>query len=273
MPEHITVPPTLMGDTETKVQQLRSYLTTVSDILNRNFDSIGDNDLTDREREAMAGVVQTGGSLNDVASLRDLIVRSVEYFKQALQGIEKVPLSAEVLNGHFAQYVKAVEIGVAADPAGTMKTDQLITILQKLKQDDIGIRNYIYAGKLRTVSGTVVYGVAIGKDVVTYTTAGVESFHPENAAIEVLADGIKGKIMNATTAETNMNNVTDSGTYWLTMSDMTNGPSDLSAKHEVTVTGDGTRVNQRIYGSLSIYFRHYDGSSWGSWRKVEGTQV
>lgn len=270
MPERVEVPQSPRGDIRDQLNQIYRYLMNLSDVLNRNFQSIGGNDLTDSERAVMKGIMQNpDGEENDYASLKRYIIETAEYVQKTLKDYKDSSLTDEVNSGKFGRYVRETTAKVKADPAGHMMEQQLIAILQKLKNDDIGLRNYIYAGTIRTG----VKGVAIGENVVTFGTDGTETFHPENAKAEITAEGIKGKILNATTTATDMNNVTEPGTYWLTMADMSHAPSDLSAKHEVQVTGDGTRINQRIYGSLSIYFRHYDGSSWGSWRKIEGTQA
>lgn len=270
MPERVEVPSAPRGELREQLTQLYRYLLNLSEVLNRNFQSIGGNDLTDNERAVMQGILKDpDGEENSYATLKRYIVETADYVQKTLKDYKESSLTDEVNSGKFGRYVMETKIQVKADPAGHNIEQKLIELLQKLKNDDISLRNYIYAGTIRTG----VNGVAIGQNVVTFAQDGTEMFHPENAKAEITAEGIKGKVLNAVTTATDMNNVTEPGRYWLTMADMTHGPSDLSAKHEVQVTGDGTRINQRVYGSLSIYFRHYDGSSWGSWRKIEGTQV
>ena len=284
MPERIEVPPTMIGSTEEKLNQIWRYLYNTSEVQNRNFQSIGGNELTDKERTTMKGIMQeTGEGQSAYSTLKQMVLDTAEYVKKEMKSVRDFSLTDEVTSGRFDRYVQQVNAKVPSDPAGHLITQQLITILQKLKQDDISLRNYIYAGKLRTVSGTDIYGVAIGKNVVTFAQDGTETFNPANAVMEVTAGGIQGnltgnvtgnltgQVLNATTTETDMDDVTAPGTYWLTMANMTHAPSDLSGIHEVQVTGNGTQINQRVYGNLSIYIRNYDGGSWNSWRKIEGT--
>ena len=81
MPEHIDVPPTLTGDEQNQLQQIWRYLYGLSEILNRNMANIGGNELTDRERVAMRGIVDTQ-QINSVESLRDMVVNIADYVRR-----------------------------------------------------------------------------------------------------------------------------------------------------------------------------------------------
>ena len=189
----IDSPPILNGSPDQKLEQVRSYLFGVVEALNQNLESIGGNDLSDAEQAAMQGIMSTGDArtLNNVSSLRELIVRTVEYFKKALTQIEKTTLPAEVNNGHFETYVKDVQISTASDLGGHQVTQSIVGILQALKLDDLKLRNYVYAGKLRTVGSTDIFGVAIGKNVTTYAEDGTETFNAENVVLEIVDEKIR----------------------------------------------------------------------------------
>lgn len=94
MAERIDVPPTLMGDYETKLRQLWSYLFNTSETLNRALQNIGGNELTDRERAAVQGIMQAGGGLDDVTSLKELLVQTAEYVKKEINSLQNYVNSA-----------------------------------------------------------------------------------------------------------------------------------------------------------------------------------
>lgn len=299
----IETPPFLTGGADEKAVQLRDYLFKLVEDLNRNLESIGGSDLTDRERAAMQGVVQTNaGNLNSIQSLRDMLVQTVEYFKQQLNQIEKVPLLAEVNNGHFATYVKAVQIGTASDLGGHQVTQSIVGILQALKLDDLKMRNYVYAGKLRTVGGTDIFGVAIGKNVTTYAEDGTETFNPGNVVLEIVDEKIRimdggdeiliistttgggdthvdikpgldadyakfkgvfdGTFPSQTTAESSFDDIEDPASYWINVASVSDGPSDLSS---------GTYLLEVLVTSGTIHQRISTGTVIYTREKRSGT--
>lgn len=271
MPELINYPPLLAGTARDQILQLRSYLATTAEALNRNLQDIGGNDLTDRERASVQGILRTGGGLDSVASLRDMVVQLAEYVKKSVEQIKQSPIAGEVESGRFGQYVMTTSIGVPADLDGHNRTEQLISILQKLKQDDLTVRNWFYAGTLREG----VTGAAIGKDVVTFAQDGTETFTPGNAAIEILTDGtinIPGTVEDRTTTETDFDNITAAGTYWVDVDGMTHGPTGLSSGDCLldvhTTTGI---IRQRLEAAAAVYIRRKTGDTWGGWIAYAGT--
>lgn len=269
MPEHINPPPILTGDNKTQIAQLRAYLFTVSEAMNRNMQNIGGNELSDRERAAVQGVIQQGGGLDDVASLRDMVVRLAEYVKKAVGAISVNPLENEVSSGRFGRYVQTTTVTVPADLDNHNKALQIATILTALKETDLKIRNRIYSGELRTG----VTGVAVGPDIVSFAEDGEETFTPGNAVMEILDDGTVS-IKDRTTTATSFNNITDPGRYWVSMSGMTNGPSGLTTGdcmlEIITTTGI---IRQRLEDAGAVYIRRKTSGTWGSWYKYTGTAV
>ena len=308
MHEHINTPPTLVGDEKNQLQQLWSYLYGMSEAINRNLQAIGGNDLTDRERAAVQGIIQTGGGLEDVQSLRDMVVRLAEYVKKAVNEIKNNPLENEMDNGRLTRYVQIAEMEVPADLSGNNKKDPLITILRKLKGDDLGLRNGIFVGELRTG----VTGAAIGPDVVTYAADGTESLHTENAVLEITGGGIRflengdelmkissvvsgstqtvkiepgadaeelkvyaeliGAVQNAETTETDFDDITEAGSYWVDVSGMTNGPTGLSTGDCLLEVNAGAAViRQKLEAEAAIYIRRCVSNTWGGWVEYTGT--
>lgn len=308
MHEHINTPPTLGGDEKNQLQQLWSYLYSMSEAINRNLQAIGGNDLTDRERAAVQGIIQTGGGLEDVQSLRDMVVRLAEYVKKAVNEIKSNPLESEMDNGRLTRYVQIAEMEVPADLSGNNKKDPLITILRKLKGDDLGLRNGIYVGELRTG----VTGAAIGPNVVTYAADGTESLRTENAVLEITGGGIRflengdelmkissvvsgstqtvkiepgadaeelkvyaeliGAVQNAETTETDFDDITEAGSYWVDVSGMTNGPTGLSTGDCLLEVNAGAAViQQKLEAEAAIYIRRCVSNTWGGWVEYTGT--
>ena len=146
MHEVINPPPLLTGDSKTQIAQLRAYLFAVSESMNRNLDMIGGNDLTDRERAAVQGVIQQGGGLDDVASLRDMVVRLAEYVKKAVGQIEVNPLENEVTSGRFGRYVQQTLVVLPAE-GGSEETKSILTALRGLKTDDITLLQCVIGGE------------------------------------------------------------------------------------------------------------------------------
>ena len=91
----------------------------------------------------------------------------------------------------------------------------------------------------------------------------------------------EGGTVGQTTSETDMNNLTTPGHYWMTFSSsITNKPSSLANNSycEVIVSkapeGVSNDIHQMIIKENEIYVRlAWMGTSWGSWYKFSGTQV
>lgn len=94
MAERIDVPPTLMGDNETKLRQIWRYLFNTSETLNRALQNIGGIELTDRERAAVQGIMQEDSGLDDVSSLKELMVQTAEYVKKEINSLQNYVNSA-----------------------------------------------------------------------------------------------------------------------------------------------------------------------------------
>ena len=183
MPEHIDVPPMLMGDNDTKIMQLRSYLFNLTEVLNRNLQSIGGNELTDRERAAVQGIIQQGGGLDDVNSLLAIVVRLAETVKKE----------------------------------------------QQTYQDFVN--------------------TAVSRAIINATA-------------------------DRTTTETDMDEITSAGNYWIDIEEMENGPGDLTegiVRLEI-VTTNGI-IQQRIWRRGRIYLRTQEEDTWTGWYRFSGTAV
>ena len=193
MAERIDLPPTLQGDEKAQLQQLWSYLYQMSEAINNNLDAIGGNDLTDRERATMqqilqaAGVTQDGVS-TDYETLKSLIIKTADFVQTSLQEYRMVLFGETVAAGQFGQYNRRTGMDVAVTPEGILQKFSLREIVKDLKTYEVNAKNYIKTGLLRTVSSIPVYGVAIGKDVVTFSENGTETYNDGNKVAELTAD-------------------------------------------------------------------------------------
>lgn len=75
MAERIGMPPALSGDRDAQIKQIWQYLYNMAEIMNRNLDSIGSNELTDAEKQIMKPIIGD----DKPNSLKKMIVKVAEY--------------------------------------------------------------------------------------------------------------------------------------------------------------------------------------------------
>ena len=193
MAERIDFPPTLQGDEKAQLQQLWSYLYQMSEAINGNLDAIGGNDLTDSERKSMqeilqaAGVTQDGVS-TDYETLKSLIIKTADFVQTSLQEYRTVLFGETVASSQFGQVNRRTGMDVAVTPDGVLQKFSLREIVKDLKTYEVNAKNYIKTGYLRTENNIPVYGVTIGKDVVTFSADGTETYNDGNKVAELTAD-------------------------------------------------------------------------------------
>lgn len=191
MHEHIELPPTLQGDEKNQLQQVWSYLYQLSEAINNNLDAIGGNDLTDSERMIMQKITTSGGDElvpSEYETLKSLIIKTADFVQTNLQEYRMKLLGETVASGQFGRYVRQTGLDVEVNPEGITQNYSFQEIVQGLKHYEINAKNYIKTGLLRTVSSIPVYGVAIGKDVVTFSQDGTETYNDGNKVAELTAD-------------------------------------------------------------------------------------
>lgn len=189
------------GDENQKIDGLYRYLVRMADELNIQLGKIGSNDLTDEERQVMMDVIrETSGPAGQEAeyldgaaqmeSLKSLIVKTAKFVQTKLQEYRTSLLRETVAEGQFGRYVRNTGLDVIVNPEGVTQNFTFREIVQGLRNFEIFSKNYIKTGLLRTEGGLPVYGLQIGKDIVTFSEDGEETYHDGNKAIEVLADAI-----------------------------------------------------------------------------------
>lgn len=194
MAERIDIPPTLQGDEKSQLEQMWRYLYQLSESINNNLEAIGGNDLTDTERATMqqilaaAGGGDAQGAASDYETLKSLIIKTADFVQTSLQEYRMKLLGETVASGQFGRYVRQTGLDVEVTPTGITQNYSLREIAEDLKHYEVNAKNYIKTGLLRTVSSIPVYGVAIGKDIVTFSNDGTETYNDGNKVAELTAD-------------------------------------------------------------------------------------
>ena len=194
MAERIELPPTLQGDEKSQLQQLWSYLYQMSESLNNNLQAIGSNDLTDNDRKIMQKIIQDAGEsapqFSEMETLKSLIIKTADFVQTSLQEYRLNLLGESVASGQFGRYVRNTGLDVEVTPEGIKQNYSFEEVVQGLKEFSVNAKNYIKTGLLRMEDELPVYGVAIGKDVVTFEEDGTETYHDEKKVLELTADVI-----------------------------------------------------------------------------------
>ncbi len=191
MGKRIELPKLPAGQTQEQLQALYSYLYQMAEALNGNLAEIGGNDLTDSEREIVREIVGTGNAedgRSEAETLKSLIIKTADFVRTELNEYRMNLLGEYVAEGKFGKYVRRTGLNVDVTPTGIQQNYTFQEIIQGLKTYEVNAKNYIKTGLLRTVDNVPVYGVAIGKDIVTFSEDGTETYNDGNKVAELTAD-------------------------------------------------------------------------------------
>ena len=198
MADRVELPRLPAGDAETQLQEMYNYLYRMAETLNANLAEIGGADLTDDERQLMNSLSPNNGTESspsfagsEAETLKSLIIKTASWVKSALDAYRINLLGDYVAEGKFGKYVRNTRMDVEVTPTGTTQNFKFSEIIEDLKHYEVNAKNYIKTGLLRTVSSVPVYGIAVGKDVVTFAEDGTETYHDENKVAEFTADDLK----------------------------------------------------------------------------------
>ena len=188
MAERIEIPPMPGGPVEKQLQEIWSYLNRLAKTMNRNLDQIGNSALTDNEQvliNELSGM--TGAGVNsgytETETLKSLIIKTAQYVKTEMERYRTAIYGTDA-EGSGENWDRKQGVSVVVTPDGIRQTYSYADLLKLLKQHDVQARNYIRTGFLRTENGASVYGVAIGKDVVTFGPDGTETYHDSSRVAE-----------------------------------------------------------------------------------------
>ena len=197
MPEIIEYPQKPNGNELQQLQQMYGYLYTMAETLNRNLAQIGGNELTEAEMKIMRDVIGEPAESDGVRqvaaeaeTLKSMIIKTAEFVRTELQEYNIRLMGGVEAEGQLGKYVRKTKLDVDITPEGIQQKFSFAEIIQGLKTYEINSKNYIYSGLLRTVNGIPVYGVAVGKDIVTFTQDGEEVYTDGNKVAEFTADAL-----------------------------------------------------------------------------------
>lgn len=188
---NIELPPTPAGDEAAQLQQMYRYLYQLAEDLRISLNATGGNELSDDEMQVMQGIIggEPGKSTpQGMESLKSLIIKTAEYVQNSIQDFRTSFIGETAANGQFGEYVRRTQLDVDVTPTGVTQNYTFREIIQGLRTYEVNAKNYIKTGLLRTVDSLPVYGVAIGKDIVTFSEDGTETYNDGNKVAELTAD-------------------------------------------------------------------------------------
>jgi hypothetical protein len=207
MAEIIDLPQQGSGTAQQQLEEMYRYLYRLAKDLNLNFEHIGNasvaltseeqqlmNDLT---RAEMTDVQKAEDSLYagkhnyaEAETLKSLIIKTAQFVKDEVQNIRAVLYGEESASGQFGDWKRKKGLRVDVTPDGVKQTYSYAEIVQGHQTFEINSKNYIKTGFLRTESSLPVYGVQVGKDIVTFDENGNETYNDENKVAEFTADAL-----------------------------------------------------------------------------------
>lgn len=191
MGRRIELPRLPEGETQEQLQELYSYLYQMADALNNNLAEIGNGNYTDEEMKVVREIVgtdETNPGMPEAESLKTLIIKTAQLIKTEIDAYNLKLIGTYEAEGKLGRYVRKTRLDVDVTPSGITQNYTFQDIIQGLKTYEVNAKNYIKTGYLRTENNIPIYGVAIGKDIVTFANDGTETYHDGNKVAELTAD-------------------------------------------------------------------------------------
>jgi hypothetical protein len=195
MAERIELPQQPAGEPEQQLEKLYHYLYQTAEAINRNLDEIGGGALNDSEIKIMRNILEEGKdedpvrmSMNEAETLKSLIIKTASWVQNRLEQYKMVLSGEYGASGAFGNYVRKTKLSVDITPTGIQQSYRLEDIIKGLKTYEINAKNYIKSGLLYMDGVLPVYGVAVGKDIVTFSEDGTETYNDGNKVAMFTAD-------------------------------------------------------------------------------------
>ena len=189
MGKHIDLPQLPQGKPQEQLEALYSYLYRMAEALNSNLAEIGSGTFTDEEMAVVREVTGVSSTeMPEVETLKSLIIKTAQFIRSAIDEYNMKLVGTYEAEGKLGRYVRKTRLDVDVTPDGIQQNYSFQEIIQGLKTYEINAKNYIKTGYLRTENSLPVYGVAIGKDVVTFSEDGTETYNDGNKVAELTAD-------------------------------------------------------------------------------------
>jgi hypothetical protein len=164
----------------------------MAEAMNNNLAEIGNGDFTDDEMVVVKEIVgETGtadGGMKEAETLKSLIIKTAQLIKSEIDAYNLKLIGTYEADGKLGKYVRKTRLDVDVTPTGIQQNYTFQDIIQGLKTYEVNAKNYIKTGYLRTENSIPIYGVAIGKDVVTFSEDGTETYNDGNKVAELTAD-------------------------------------------------------------------------------------
>ena len=199
-PDIIETPGIYSGDEKEQLMQMQRYMMRMADQLNIALESIGGNDLTNEEQQIMQSILMPRGTqatstapsvqddLYQMESLKSLIIKTAKFVQTNLDEYRIALFGENSAASQFGNYKRQTGLNVDITPTGIKQTYSFAEIVKDLRTYEINAKNYIKTGLLRMEDDVPVYGVAIGKDIVTFSVDGTETYTDGNKVAELTAD-------------------------------------------------------------------------------------
>ena len=204
MAERIDLPTMdLSGSTQTQLNQIYRYLYRTAQVLNVNLNQIGNGALTDDESALMNQLTAAVNSESkddnpyqytynyaEAETLKSLIIKTAQFVKNEVDNYRLILFGEESAEGQYGNWKRKKGLRVDVTPDGVKQTYSYAEIVKGLKTFEVNAKNYIKTGYLRTENSIPIYGVAIGRDVVTFSEDGTETYNDGNKVAELTADAL-----------------------------------------------------------------------------------
>ena len=197
MAERLDLPPTLTGDEQNQLEQMWSYLYQLAETLSDQLGAIGDSNLTDAELQAMSQVLSAArdgseelpeSSMKAAETLKSLIIKTATFVQTALNEFRTSLFGSTTAEGQLGRYVRKARMNMVITPDGDTREYTLQEIISGVSTYEVNAKNYIKTGLLYYDGSIPVYGVAVGKDVVTFSEDGTETYRDANK-VAMFTDG------------------------------------------------------------------------------------
>ena len=173
-------PPILMGDERTQLQQLSSYLHTVSNKLNEALMNIGMEQFSEsvqtQIRKAADGNEQK--QQDEKNALKSLIIKTAEIVRTEMTEITtRLESETVAISEQFGIYEQSLESNIRATAEGILQDYQYEERITGMEDSDRNtqsfidkVNQYIFTGLIS--ENPVKYGIAIGEGVTAYDANG-----------------------------------------------------------------------------------------------------
>ena len=192
MAERIELPKTPAGSEQEQLREVYAYLYRMAVALNSNMAEIGGTQFTDEEmqivREVTGAAEGTEADMSGAETLKSLIIKTAKFVKSEIDQYNLRLTGSYEAEGKLGRYVRKTRLDVDVTPSGIQQNYTFEAVIQGLQTFEINSKNYIRTGLLRTVDNVPVYGVQIGKDIVTFSDDGTQTVDETKKVAELTAD-------------------------------------------------------------------------------------